>query len=145
MSGVTWGQRLGRTVCMLGGTHGEGVPHTGVRDKRGHVTTHSLTWTQLSIAARGTFGSPIPPWWLSWFLQLSTPGPGDPQLLSGAGGEPVPYGKVPAGVWLCEEGWSSRFGAGTGIGWLWMLPPPGAGGAWGRWANRTPGEQEQAG
>lgn len=86
MGGVVWGQRLGRKVHVSEGTCREGVPRAGVRDKRAHVGAHSLARTQLSIAARGTFGSPIPPWWTSWVPQLSPPGPGYPQMLSGRGG-----------------------------------------------------------
>lgn len=54
----------------------------------------------------------------------------------------LPYGDVLVGVWLCDGAGSSGFGAGTGFGRLWVLPPPDAGG---RRANRTPGEQEQRG
>lgn len=119
-----------------------GTPVMGIRDKRDHVGAHSLAWTQLGIAARGTFGSLIPPWCPSWVPLLSPPKAlGTPSWVGGIS----PYGEVLVGVCLCKGAGSSGFGAGMGFGRLWVLPPPGAGGAGGRRANKTPVEQEQGG
>lgn len=58
-------------------------------------------------------------------------------------GERRPYGLALAGVWLCEGAGGGGFGVAVGFSRLWVLPPPGAGGAAGRRANRTPGEREK--
>lgn len=140
--GGTWGQHLGRTVCEGQYLEGKGL----TRGDKGKMGPHrcSQPCRHNSVLQHG---APLgPPSCLIAQLGSTAQAP-RPWISASAfrvGGH-LPYGDVLVGVWLCDGAGSSGLGAGTGFRRLWVLPPPGASGAGGRRANRTPGEREQRG
>lgn len=73
---------------------------------------------QLGIAARGTSGSPIPPWWPSWLQQLSPQILGTPSCFQGGGTSAL--GRGASGSVALRGGWEQRVwgrhGVWTGLG-----------------------------
>lgn len=140
VQGSHLGQCLGRKVCVSEGTCREGAPQTGVRDKRAHMDAQPCMDTARYCRKRHLW-VPHP----ALLAQLAQPPrPWGPPAAFEVEGH-LPYSEALAGVWLCEGAGSSGFRAGTGLSWLWVLLPPGAGEARGWQANRMPGEQEQVG
>lgn len=79
--GLPRGGALGRNVCVCVRERA----CVRIRDKRAQMGVHSLAWTQLGIAARGIFGSPIPPGGPARSHSSAPQALGTPQLLLGWG------------------------------------------------------------